>query len=503
MTFKQIFRSFLCLLVVCCLIVNLSPLRAQAVTAGALVSVAAASVVAAVLIGLGIMPGVVKDDFNNLVQQVLDKLSEAGKVASDATMLMLKLFSGTKYKLYAPEEIVSSVRDFVVDFGTIVLKTSVPTDVSYNISCPVGTIFSYSSGDVTVLSDCYAFCWSFSIVSKCVVLASTNEYPTYSYSGTKSDRTSTYYYNGWFFTIVNRFDSWLEDYNSYYAYSSNNYDSVQELCRFFADGKLNISPSVSVGVDEKYVAGSVALPSDSISVGYSGWADTAVTEEDEDGNSVVYYPTGIAGTYTGTISQTQEKVQTGESTYVDSATDSVADSVWYESIVAGINSLIRTLSDVWTWLQTLPQVIVDAISSALTAVFVPAEGFLQAKVDALTDKFPFVQSIIDTGTSLESFIYGLGSKPPIIYIDLGAATSWYAMGGKVVFLDLTWYAQYKPDVDVLLSAFLWIWFVWRMILSLPGILNGTSGMWGDPNSYIEINELRLGSGKELMKKDDH
>lgn len=69
---------------------------------------------------------------------------------------------------------------------------------------------------------------------------------------------------------------------------------------------------------------------------------------------------------------------------------------------------------------------------------------------------------------------GLGSRPPIIYIDL-SNKSW-AMGGRIAFIDLTWYAEYKTTMDYILSAFLWLLFLWRVFLNLPSILEGLPGI---------------------------
>ena len=135
------------------------------------------------------------------------------------------------------------------------------------------------------------------------------------------------------------------------------------------------------------------------------------------------------------------------------------------------------ITDVKEWAVTLPRTISDAIAVALTAVFIPAAGYWDAKVVALQAAFPLFNAIILSANSLRGFFQGLGSRPPIIYIDLGNSASW-AMGGKTIFLDLTWYSQYKPTMDTVLSAFLWIFALWRIFLRLPGLIRGGVGDWG-------------------------
>lgn len=115
------------------------------------------------------------------------------------------------------------------------------------------------------------------------------------------------------------------------------------------------------------------------------------------------------------------------------------------------------------------------LAELLNFLFVPEDGFMDAKVQSLSEEFAFVASIITTGEALTFGLSGVTTTPPIIYIDLGASTGSYNLGGKTVFMDLSWYAEYKPTVDILISAFLWICFIWRLILKLPGIINGMPG----------------------------
>lgn len=139
-------------------------------------------------------------------------------------------------------------------------------------------------------------------------------------------------------------------------------------------------------------------------------------------------------------------------------------------------SIGASLSDILEWLLSLPGVLVQSIIDALSAVFVPSEGYLDTKVMELRASFPLFDSVLTSAKTLRS-LFNFGSTPPIIYIDLGASTSWN-IGSKVVFIDMTWYAKYKPTVDIILSVFLWLFFLWRVFLSLPGIISGTSGIWG-------------------------
>ena len=149
------------------------------------------------------------------------------------------------------------------------------------------------------------------------------------------------------------------------------------------------------------------------------------------------------------------------------------------------------ITEVKEWALALPKTLVDVIVMALAAVFVPAAGYWDAKVAALQARFPLFNSILITGKGFNGFFSGLGTRPPIIYIDLGSSTSW-AMGGRTIFLDLTWYSKYKPTMDTVIAGFLWLLFAWRFFLRLPGLLRGEVGTIDRLDSYLSEKRKKNG-----------
>lgn len=154
---------------------------------------------------------------------------------------------------------------------------------------------------------------------------------------------------------------------------------------------------------------------------------------------------------------------------------SQAISTAIADVIEWLKSLGATLADVLEWIKSLPSAIVDGISSALTAIFVPSEDFVTVKLEAIKAKFPFVSSVIDTGKAIGSAFTGFYTEPPIIYAELHNATGSYYYGDRAIILDLRWYAEYKPTVDILISAFLWAVFCWRTFIKIPGIISGMPG----------------------------
>ena len=124
------------------------------------------------------------------------------------------------------------------------------------------------------------------------------------------------------------------------------------------------------------------------------------------------------------------------------------------------------------------QSLSDRLLNGLQSLFTPSEGFVDKKVDDLRKNYAFANSIAMTAKDLETFLTSLGSVPPVIRINLGSATTSYNLGGDMVFIDFSFYEPYKASMDAVLSAFLWLWFCWRVILNLPGIIGGVSGFIG-------------------------
>lgn len=151
-------------------------------------------------------------------------------------------------------------------------------------------------------------------------------------------------------------------------------------------------------------------------------------------------------------------------------------------ILPAIRAIPDKLSELGTLIESIPGIITDKMAeigaqtkTAIEALVVPDEDYLTDRVNALCEEFAFADSIVKTAKELKVGLAGVTTEPPVIYINLGATRGSYDIGGTVPFLDLRWYAEYKPTVDSLISAFLWICFVWRMLVKLPGIISGMPG----------------------------
>lgn len=152
-------------------------------------------------------------------------------------------------------------------------------------------------------------------------------------------------------------------------------------------------------------------------------------------------------------------------------------ATWFEKI-------LEWIENIWEKLCEIPSTIANLFENLLSKLFAPAPDFIANKVESLKAKYPYLDTFLGLGTNLKGFFMNLGTKPPIIYIDLGSATGSYLFGGKTVFVDLTWYSQYKGLMDSIIGAFIWLWLAWRVFLSIPGIIQGEAGTWGQKQNDI-------------------
>jgi hypothetical protein len=138
----------------------------------------------------------------------------------------------------------------------------------------------------------------------------------------------------------------------------------------------------------------------------------------------------------------------------------------------------KWISEGWqSIIQAIPTAdsIAQSIGNVIKPIFVPDADFISEKWNAIRSRFDFADSISSSGEMILDVLNGIDPEPPVIYVDLGDAEGSYYFGGQVAFLDLRWYERYKPTGDAIISAFLWLVFVWRMFIKLPGIIGGLPG----------------------------
>lgn len=511
------FRVLVCLLLVCCLIVNVSPIKAYASEAFVPKSYSEENldpliVAGAIVVGLGVLAESDSATFDTVVEDASSSLG------SGSSYPVVSATDGNTKVYYVPVANVESVRASLITGAVIATKDVVGSDGFIS----AGTqIISSESGSITVNVDSFAFFAK----STLIIFNSAGGYPSVTLGDGSS--ATTFYRNT---AAGTKYYSQIRGVDrGAYPYPMCSIATTDAVDDYWA-GELTFSPRKETVLATGLVGGVVAATSVSFAKGYETWSlktiqlyqwsDGSYHNEPEPDNdnpiATPFIPLGVKDTYADTVTQTQEDIWEGAATVPETGTDTGSGTIsgtitlpsWVQD---GINNLLQGLRDllsgvlslpaaiaksIWealpSWLQegiiSLKTGLLDildsiaslpvAIAEALAAVFVPSADYISAKVEALRGEFGFIDSVIATGEFIRDSISG-ASGPPVIYVDLGRAPSGNYGSQRVLLTDFSWYAPYKGQVDTVLSAALWAFFGWRVFLKLPGIIGGESGYISD------------------------
>ncbi|MBQ7129895.1 MAG: hypothetical protein IJO21_02485 [Oscillospiraceae bacterium] len=535
MNFKRIGRILVCLVLVCCLLVHISPIKAEAtgsmIAGSAFISVAAANVIASMLIGDGILPSADTSVFNGLVSDLESYFTDLG-VVSNGLMDVLRI-TGAKVgqdEFFAiPQSYAKQALDFAYDTGII------SSSITNGYTVPSGTWILGTKNDGIMASvDATCFLVKSGTVGCNVWLVSESPFTAYT-------RTTSYHISGTIYeeaSISFTYNDRLFYYSYYGVWATDamkesylTYSVDTETIGKLMTGEITIDGAASIslidGLTQGAVIGSNVIPFPEV---YEKWAEQSFehVESPDSEKQIPWVPIALGSSYEDTISKTQEDVWNGISEYTSSVLSNWDRLLNYVSAIRnGISTIANTISisletlideiidavkaipsafETWfaelknyieaipgafeAWFQTviqvgqsildtvitIPQAIADAIVEALAWAFSLDEAYVQSEFESLVLEFKFLDSMVDFGRGVADIFYGIGSEPPVIYIDLSAAEGSYILGQEVVFLDLSWYSRFKPYGDAIISSFLWAWFGWRLLHNIPGLINGSSGV---------------------------
>ncbi len=92
-------------------------------------------------------------------------------------------------------------------------------------------------------------------------------------------------------------------------------------------------------------------------------------------------------------------------------------------------------------------------------------------ISSVTDKFRFVDTVKNTIEEYKVMFSSVETLPKM-YINL-PENKW--LSGEILLIDLAWYAPFKQYGDLIISAFIYVFFVWRIFIKLPNIIGGFGG----------------------------
>ena len=557
MNFKRIARILICLVLVCCLMVDISPIKAEALEPATITVAASIGILVAII---GLCGGVAKDtttDFlNDFINDCKNFLTLNYNFITDDDKIKVWSTANPDVPYAVDWEFIEAVREWMWESETV-SGIEIPDGYALYGDTLLPSMDSFGTylseyGNVCVVDVNYTDADYYLIFSSCTPFYETSNGVEYLVIDNE-DGTAFAYRRYRFHPDLNTswaYDSGSDSRGSAFKYPASNVTWFEPESQPIYDSSITVADGL--------VAGHIASKDKELSNGYAEWWDNSVTIGDKNSDDyVIGAPIGLAPTLDETLELSQSDVWKGVSTYEQSGGDitdpdngnnddrnipfgqaaagsiigwllgdltkiiidhwgypgDLRDAIRFfvennrnfgSELYAAINQLGEALSEMTssltetltqnltevitelsTMTETLTQALTQTLTEALTkaleevkAMWLPREEYVKNKIDTLKDKYKFADSIAKTGKDMDEFLSTLGSKPPVIYIDLSAAEGDYVWGENMVLIDFSFYSKYKGEMDMILSAFLYLWFVWRLILNLPGIISGASGLVG-------------------------
>lgn len=120
----------------------------------------------------------------------------------------------------------------------------------------------------------------------------------------------------------------------------------------------------------------------------------------------------------------------------------------------------------------------DRILDGLRSIFIPQQGYFDSKIAQVNAKFAWYEVIVNAWTEFKTSLNNVSAdSPPSITFQLDNRTFFGKPigSGSGTALVLDWMITYRNTIRNLLSAFMWIFFLWRLYCHIPNIISG-SGM---------------------------
>lgn len=583
MNIKRICRALMCLVLICCLIVQTVPVKTEATGAGFAATIASASsvtVAAPLAVGASLIAlGVMADNtnplvFENVVNDAVDSLSAAGQWVADGTVELLRTVDEDGNAMYyAAGDMLEGLRSWLFNESVISIPSVNPAGSTISVTDYFGT-HNYSSSVPFLVGYGYLYYQYGSSLNSPYIIYVAYDYGYITWYGSDGSVTAqlemtansygsrvrmTHCSNvnpaeaGWTLPYLGTFYSEAELYQAFagsgVGLPSTSLDlSLGQIPTYSLDGTVQDNafkdymskqirfqnqenPEDPDGDEASYdwmvplslgAAGTVyamtqaeqwlgSTPSDFSDYetvtdytivdtptvgGFPGILTTPNVGSGADDDSIPVVPPAIGGGSTsitpadgleGTLSDTNA------GTFLDSIGSFFGS--WFDSILKWLEALWELISSgvisLVEAIAAIPAAISEVFTNVLTWAFAISDTFIATKVEALTAKYPYLDTFLALGTDLKAYFLSLGTKPPIIYIDLGASRGSLPLGGRQAFIDLTWYAEYKSTMDAILGAFIWLWLAWRVFHALPGIINGMSGTVGERTTYSGSHNIVL------------
>lgn len=143
-----------------------------------------------------------------------------------------------------------------------------------------------------------------------------------------------------------------------------------------------------------------------------------------------------------------------------------------------LNAINNLLEQITTLLNNLANDIIDAINNIIDSIiagirdlFIPSGDFFSDKFNQFKSHFAFIDTFTNFVNKFKSI--SNNTSAPVISVDFSKAESQYNYGEVAFALNLEWYSRYKPLGDIIITAFVYAFFIWRFYCRIPELIRGS------------------------------
>lgn len=125
--------------------------------------------------------------------------------------------------------------------------------------------------------------------------------------------------------------------------------------------------------------------------------------------------------------------------------------------------------------------IMELLGDLFNVLFVPKEESFMRISNVFQERFSFIDSIKIGINAIKNMFENVNLAPKYT---LNVDSVYYK--GELTIIDLQWYSQYRAYGDVVITAFVYLFFLWRLFCNIPSLFNGASSF---TENSIKINDF--------------